>query len=138
MLRRENPWWTLAKYPELLVEFDVLPDGVGAMWEGRRIILDSRLGQRARRCALMHEIVHFERQVGFPDASVATMEREEEIVRREAALRLVPFGELRAFVAVRSQFEGVTADAVGEEFDVTTVVALEAIWALVRRDGAAA
>lgn len=137
-LRRENPWHTLGRYPELWIIYDVLEDGVGAQWQGWFIVLDERLDQVERRCALMHEIVHFERQVGWPDATAATMEREEAIVRREAAVRLVPTGALGRFVAVRGEVEAITAEVVAQEFEVTRSVAIEAMWVLARREGMAA
>ncbi|HJR24458.1 MAG TPA: hypothetical protein VJ804_03230, partial [Acidimicrobiales bacterium] len=82
---------------------------------------------------LAHELVHVERGVGYPAATPATMEREEAIVRREVAVRLVPLAALGDLVARRSDVEPVTAALVAEEFDVPEDVAREALLALCQR-----
>ena len=92
-----------------------------------------RASRRERRALLAHELVHAERGVGYPAASTATMEREEAIVRRETALRLVPLLELDDLVARRSEVEPITAALVAEEFDVPEDVAREALLALRQR-----
>lgn len=136
-MKRENPWRTLREqHPRIVVSFDHLPEGTDAEWHGGEVVLASTLTRTQRRCALMHELVHVERQVGWPDATAATMQREEAIVRKAAALRLVPAGELAEFVQVRGQVEPISAQLVAEEFDVTVEVALEAMWVLVRERGA--
>jgi len=58
------------------------------------------------------------------------MEREEAIVRRETARRLVPPCELRALVDRRAEVEPITAALVAEEFDVPERIAAEALQAL--------
>jgi hypothetical protein len=134
MVTAENPWSTLrSEHPGVELRFGHLPEGVDATWSEGRIVLSARLGRVARRCALMHELVHVERRVGWPDASAATMESEERIVRREAAARLVPPALLSSWVAERSEIEPITARSVAEEFDVTEEVADEALWVLLRR-----
>jgi hypothetical protein len=90
-------------------------------------VLDASLDRTARRCVLAHELVHAERGIGHPAASAATMEREEEAVRREVARRLVPPDLLRRFVAARGDLGGVTAGEVAEEFDVEREVAAKAL-----------
>jgi hypothetical protein len=90
-------------------------------------VLDATLDRRARRCVLGHELVHAERGIGHPAATAATMEREEEAVRREVARRLVPPGLLRRFVAGRVDLGGVTVDEVADEFDVEPEVAAKAL-----------
>jgi hypothetical protein len=90
-------------------------------------VLDVQLDRRARRCVLAHELVHAERGIGHPAATAATMEREEEAVRREVARRLVPPGLLRRFVAGRADLGGVTAGEVADEFDVEREVAAKAL-----------
>jgi Zn-dependent peptidase ImmA (M78 family) len=119
---RENPWRTLRSRPHLILEWRRLPDGMGGMWTPGRIVLDSRLNQVERRCVLMHELVHDERQIGWPFATEATMEREEAIVRAETADRLVPPAELLELVSLDGG-EPVTAELVAAEFDVTIGVA---------------
>jgi hypothetical protein len=91
------------------------------------IVLDVRLDRRARRCVLAHELVHAERGIGHPAATSATMEREEEAVRREVARRLVPPGLLGSLVAARADTGGVTAAVVADEFDVELDVAAKAL-----------
>jgi hypothetical protein len=54
------------------------------------------------------------------------MQREEAIVRREVARRLVPEDELRAFVSRLITVGPVTVDEIAEEFDVDHEVATEA------------
>lgn len=106
--------------------YQMLPPGIRGMWQGRVIVLDSTLDRVERRCTLMHELVHFERGIGWPDATEATMVREEAKVRREVAARLVPAGELADLVRCRHP-EPVSARMVAEEFDVTEQVAAEAM-----------
>jgi hypothetical protein len=95
--------------------------------DGEVIVLDVALDRRARRCVLAHELVHAERGIGRPAASAATMEREEEAVRREVARRLVPPGLLASFVGSRAELDGTTAADVAEEFDVEIDVAVKAL-----------
>ncbi len=128
----ENPWTTLRAAPWLTLVYDCLPDGVAGEWHGDVIVLDHRLDRVTRRCALMHELVHVERGVGWPDATAATMEREEAIVRREATTRLVPPAELAAFAERRGAID---AQVVAEQFDVTPQVATEAMGALLLERG---
>jgi hypothetical protein len=91
------------------------------------IVVSPGLGRVERRCHLGHELVHDERRITSPSATDATMEREEVIVRREAARRLVPLAELQTFVekAVEAG-EAVSAGEIAREFDVTEAVATEA------------
>jgi hypothetical protein len=97
-------------------------------------VLDVGLDRRARRCVLAHELVHAERGIGHGPATAATMQREEEAVRREVARRLVPPGHLVAFVAARSELGGgVSAHDVAEEFDVEPDVAAKALGLLALR-----
>jgi hypothetical protein len=100
------------------------------MWAGNRIVLDDRLTQTERRCALMHELVHDERRIGWPFATPATMEREEAIVRKETAERLVPAAELVPFVRIRGEVEPITAEVVAAEWNVTIQVAGRALRSL--------
>jgi hypothetical protein len=106
-------------------------DGERGMWTsgdgGDLIVLSAALGRRARRCVLAHEIVHAERGIGFGAASAATMQREEEEVRREVARRLVPSDELLAFLASRGGVGPVTVDDIADEFDVEPHVAATAV-----------
>ena len=130
-----DPWAAAARRPHLQIWYADLPHG--ASWHeedgGDVITLDASAGRRARRALLAHELVHAERRVGYPDATTATMQREEAIVRREVATRLVPLEELADLVRRRAEVEGVTAALVAEEFDVPDDVAAEALAVLSRR-----
>lgn len=133
-----NPWRELRRRAHLRLRWWWFDGRPSALWSGDDIYLDPRLDQTERRCALMHELVHEERGIGFPDATAATMQREEETVRRETAVRLVPLDDLAAFVRARSEIDPVTARCVADEYEVTIAVALEAMRALARREGIAA
>jgi hypothetical protein len=127
-----DPWCAAAALPRLEIWFGDVPHG--AVWQrderGDQITIDASASARDRRALLAHELIHLERGVGYPVASEATMQREEAIVRRETARRLVPPVELAELVARREGIEPITADVVAEEFDVPTSVALEALVAL--------
>jgi hypothetical protein len=132
-----NPWRAARAHPHLEIVYAPVPEG--ATWhrdaEGDRITIDERASRRERRALLAHELIHAERGIGHPVASAATMQREEAIVRRETAVRLVPLLELAALVEARDGIEPITAAVVAEEFDVPEAVALEALVALRDRLG---
>ena len=120
------------------MRFDEIADDVGGALYGHRddraaIVLSPGLDQVERRCALAHELVHDERRITSPAATDATMQLEEERVRRVAAARLVPAGELYELVVARATVEPITADVVAAEFDVTSAVAAEALRQLQER-----
>jgi hypothetical protein len=125
-----NPWAALRARPAVELRFAELGSSRG-LWQrdarGEVIVLDLRLDRRARRCVLAHELVHAERGIGHPAATAATMEREEEAVRREVARRLVPPGLLASLVASRANVGGVTVADVADEFDVELDVATKAL-----------
>ena len=127
-----NPWAAAAGHPRLEIWFADVPHG--ATWhrtaDGDVITIDSAAPRRERRALLAHELVHLERGIGFPVATERTMQREEAIVRRETARRLVPPAELRVLVDRRADVEPITAALVAEEFDVPEGVAAEALRAL--------
>ncbi len=81
------------------------------------ILLDTSLSRVERKCALAHELVHVQRGGGSCDPY---REKEERIVDRIVAERLVPLGELMAFCHAR---EVVEPWEVAEHFDVTDDVA---------------
>jgi hypothetical protein len=130
-----NPWAAARRHPRLVIAYDTVPEG--ATWhrdaDGDRITIDARASRRERRALLAHELIHAERGIGHPVASAATMQREEAIVRRETACRLVPLDELATFVERRGELEAVTPTLVADEFDVPEHVALEALRALQQR-----
>lgn len=127
-----DPWGAAGGRPNLEIWFGSVPEG--ATWHeddhGDVITIDASVPRRERRALLAHELVHVERRVGFPAATAATMQREEAIVRREVALRLVPLEELGSLVERRSEVEAITAALVAEEFDVPEAVAAEALLVL--------
>ena len=130
-----NPWAAARAWPDLEIWFGEVPDG--ATWHrderGDHITLDATATRRERRALLAHELIHVERGIGFPHATSATMQREEAMVRRETAVRLVPLDDLDALVERRGEVEPVTVELVTEEFDVPEDVAREALLALRQR-----
>lgn len=127
-----NPWRAAGALEQLDIEFEHVP--TGAAWyrdyDRDLIVIDDRVGRRERSALLAHELIHAERGIGFPLATAETMQREEAIVRRETARRLVPPDELGQFIERRGEVEPITADVVAEEFDVPAHVAAEALRAL--------
>lgn len=126
-----NPWLALRDRPEIELRFADLGQ-LGGLWQrdelGELIVLDAGLDRRGRRCVLAHELIHAERGIGHGAASAASMEHEEEAVRRETARRLVPTELLTAFVGARLGLgEPVLVDDVADEFDVTLDVAQKAL-----------
>lgn len=96
----------------------------GTVW----ILLDRSLSDTQRRTVLLHELVHLERgsvrHDGAPAAWEAVVAREEETVENIVADRLVPVGDLRAFVRRCLSIEDyVTALDVAHEFGVPVDVA---------------
>ncbi|ETD31239.1 hypothetical protein W823_19095 [Williamsia sp. D3] len=90
--QRWHPWRTLrTRYPEVRVITTVrLPKGLHGYREGATIWISSALNQRQRRCALTHELFHYER-AAFPITHA-----EELIVRRLTACQLITIDELAA------------------------------------------
>lgn len=130
--RRWHPWRALRERAHIELRFDPAAEATGGavyglVGERAAIVIDPGLDQVERRCALAHELVHDERRITSPAATDATMELEEERVRRATATRLVPLVELYELVRARAAVEGVTAAVVAEEFDVTERVAAEAL-----------
>lgn len=127
-----SPWRALREREHLVLEWRDLPRSVCGAWiphaAGATIVLATWLSQRARRCTLSHELVHDERGLATTAMPPALAEKEEEIVARTSALRLVPLDELADFVRVTVDTDGwVTASSVAEAFDVTEEVARVAL-----------
>lgn len=106
--------------------------GARGRWErgvdGRdEILIEETLGRRARREVLAHELVHVERGVGWPAATPATMQAEEERVWREALTRLAPPGQVLAFAQERASVGAVTVHDVADEFDLTPETAARVV-----------
>jgi hypothetical protein len=93
-----DPWKTLAAQPDLTMLVTRLPAGQ-AWWlpDERGIVLDDRLGQVERRCALEHELQHAAAgdtccDVG-PDGGRLSR-RQERRTDDRAAQRLISIDEL--------------------------------------------
>ncbi len=97
------------------------------------ILVEETLGRRHRREVLAHELVHAERRIGWPDASAATMELEEERVWRIALLRLAPPEAVRDFVNRRLTVGPVTLTDIADEFDLSQEATERLIGLLVLR-----
>lgn len=121
----EDPWETLGTRTHLTLHVTRLPTGYRGLWLDDLIILDSRLTRTQRRCTLMHELIHAERGIATDDPVL--MAREEAIVRRETARRLVPPDALAGWIVRRVEVQAITAACVAEAADVTLEVAAEAL-----------
>lgn len=124
MRGRWNPWRALSEREHLDLVVARLPDGVRGVWSPGVIALDHRLGRRQRNATLAHELVHDERGIGQPTATEAMMEREEAIVRRITAERLIPADELTE-LARRGEVEPVHLWEVADHFDVPEDVVID-------------
>jgi hypothetical protein len=138
MSGRWNPWQALAETPSVHLRFTRLVDPLIGLCDvdadgGPTITLANNLTRAERNAVLAHELVHLERGGGIdhdgaPPSWRDVVAREEAIVDREVARRLVPTGELRRFLHQRAALgEAVTVDDVMREFDVPDWVALDAL-----------
>ena len=127
-MTRWNPWRELRARSAVRLWFADL-DGDLGRWErtadGDEILLDERLGRRERREVLAHELVHQERAVGWPVATAATMETEEDRVWRTALDRLAPPEDVAAFLRRRGTAGPVLVHELADEFDLTDDAARE-------------
>jgi hypothetical protein len=136
---RWNPWTALDARPDVVLRHAPLAGtliglcDVGADGRGpATITLACDLTRRERTAVLAHELVHLERGGGIdyegaPAAWNSVVAREERIVDREVACRLVPEAELRRFARARAGVdEPITIDDVMEEWDVPEWVARDA------------
>lgn len=93
-----NPWAAVGQQTDVLVAFDQL-EHAQAYWEPdeRVILIDSRLGQVERRCALAHELAHIDSgDTGCehgPDAARLEI-RQERRADSLAAQRLIGLDDL--------------------------------------------
>lgn len=128
----------------MLIWRDLPPSTGGGLFvksaHGEAIVLDRRLGRRGRHATLAHELVHHERghlttMQGMPDLWRPVVAREELVVDREVARRLVPLDELAAYCDRMADLgEDVAPWTVAEEFDVTDEVARTALELLTRHE----
>lgn len=132
-----NPWRALRDRTHITLLRRRLPDGILGVY-GRRppvaaIVLDDRLDRQERRAVLAHELIHDERggsieRPGMPRTWDDVVRREELIIDREVARRLVPPDELSRFARAREELgESIGAAEVAEEFDVPEWVAMDAL-----------
>jgi hypothetical protein len=95
---RYDPWHDLAvNWPEIEVVTEPMGGRLLGLLRYPVIALRADTSAAQRRCTLAHEIVHLERGVGNCGPWAA---REELLVHREVARRLIPVSDLAA--AVRS------------------------------------
>ena len=101
---RAHPQWTLSTWHEL-------PDGERGRWyhHFKVMLIDRRLGQRARRSVAAHEVEHALGGDAHCD------EKVHERRRREAARKLIRYCDLESAVL----FHGHDLHAVAEELHVT-------------------
>ena len=120
-MTRWNPWRAL-RSSGAQFWFASL-DGDRGRWTrgpaGDEILLAPSLTRQERREVLAHELVHAERGIGWPVATSATMELEEERVWRIALSRLAPREDVEAFLRRRATVGPVTVADVAEEFDLS-------------------
>lgn len=137
-------WGDLRARSEIECMLCALPAGVRAIYarseDGHRAILINRaLSPIERLTALAHELVHDERGGGchhpdLPDRMRPLVARDEARVDRIVAQRLLPLDRLAPWVSRTIETgEGVTADDVAREWDVTPEVAALALDELARR-----
>ncbi|GAA3510368.1 hypothetical protein GCM10022234_00830 [Aeromicrobium panaciterrae] len=89
-----NPWRELRRYPEIELLWtadDDYLDGADALWfpDTKEIVMDSRLRQVSKRCALAHELAHIVRHDG-PCVDQRAELRQELAADRLAARWLIP------------------------------------------------
>lgn len=118
----------LREREHIILEWGNFPRALRGVWlptpGGARIVLAAWLDRRQRSCTLSHELVHDERGLTTADMPPGLASKEEWHVARISAARLVPSVELEAVVRrIVDCGDGVTAEAIAEEFDVTVDVA---------------
>jgi hypothetical protein len=91
---RWNPWRALRGRPWLLLRWATLDRAAGLLvdhGDHRAIVLDPRLGRRARSAVLTHELVHDERSLFYDAATpLPLVAKEVAAVEGETCRRLVP------------------------------------------------
>lgn len=128
-----NPWRDLRAREHLDFRLAPLPHDLGAVYWPRgdraAIVIDPDLTLEERNVALAHELVHDERGGGcdgswMPAGWQVVAAREEGVVQREVARRLVPLDELDDYVARRIDSDIPTTPLdVAEEFGTTEKLA---------------
>jgi Zn-dependent peptidase ImmA (M78 family) len=130
--RRDSAWDGLAARPEIHVKHrDLTAHGIRGLCEPMPngewlIILCTSLDRIGRGAVLAHELAHIDRGGGadldgMPETWRAVVARDEARADRAAAALLVPADRLAAWLVARD--EGVTADDIAEEWQVTDWIA---------------
>lgn len=126
-----NPWAELRARADVALRWGHLPAEAGdglVVDDGQQVTiwLSATAGRRERNAALAHELEHVRRGVPPRDAPDELVAKEEAIVRRITAQRLVPPAELRDFARSRSTVGPVTLHDIAEHFDVPIDIAEQA------------
>lgn len=128
---RYSPWLHLRSRPDITLEIAALEDADG-WWDAGAltITIDRTLSRAGRRCALAHELVHAER--GDEPCCTPELEaRQEAVVEREAARRLIEIDELAAIAIAYSPDPW----RVAEELDVDLPTLMARVAALTPDEG---
>jgi hypothetical protein len=142
MGRRWSPWAEAGKNPRIQIRLAELPEDTGGGACARRgdkiwIYLDRRLAPRERTAILAHELVHLERGGSRCRPANSMMSdlviREEIVVDRIVAERLLPLDDLERFCECRAEINGIAPWEVADEFDVPEWVAMEGLASLALR-----
>lgn len=136
-----SPWAEVTQLQHVHVRLVELPEetgGAALVHRGRDkwILIDRRSTPAERRSRLAHELIHLERgetsrATDAPRSWDDVVVREETIVDREVARRLVPLDRLQHLVnRLVDLGEPVGAATVMDEFNVPIDVAHRALWLL--------
>lgn len=97
-----HPWRALRDLPHLTLEWQDSDDEMGhSDFECDLVVITEGMTQAERRCTVAHELIHHERGPCAPGEE----EREEVIVHREAARRLIDIRKLGESLAWASDLE---------------------------------
>lgn len=135
--RRWRPYRDIRDRPDVDIVLTRMPDGwppaLLADAGDVKVILVNRNADPAERLVhVAHEVVHLERggsghRPGLTAQQEVLVAREEQRVDRIVAERLLPHGELVAWVEATTTVEPVTVWACAEHFGVTLPVAARAL-----------
>lgn len=117
---RYDPWQDLRRnWPEVRVLTSALPGDLLGVLRYPVIVLRAGTTAAQRRCTLAHEIVHLER--GLADTGPWAA-REEHLVHREAARRLITLDALCAALVTCGGSEDLSTLAQELDVDAETLV----------------
>jgi Zn-dependent peptidase ImmA (M78 family) len=93
-MSRYDPLQDLSSLPDVRLRWQRLHGRLGEYRHlTREIVLDPRLERRAQRCTLAHELQHAHRG-DLPCVDAVLQKRQEMLVERAAARRLIPLTDL--------------------------------------------